>query len=101
MARAGGEWCGVQSTINAEVSLLLFNSPTTGSTLAIPFNPLNFDTVVLEKRVALRITESDKTFARKKINVMASDLERIADTLSELAAEINKTYLRRDECQNP
>jgi hypothetical protein len=84
----GADWCGVQDTIQPDVSLLLFNSRTTGSTLAVPFNPLSFNTGDLYPRVLKRLQESDATFSKRRVSVKYSDLERLHKTASKIAEEL-------------
>jgi len=56
----GGKWVGIQEIEEADYDLVLFNSPTTGSTLA-----LKSDNCTSEK-VAAHIAESDRRFSHAK-----------------------------------
>ncbi len=96
---AGGEFCGIQTAITAGDDLLLFNSPTTGSTLAVKFNPINFDDnpTALVTAIRKRLLESDKDFADRKIHVKASVLESIHDTLIAIASELQELYTKKEK----
>lgn len=54
--RGGGVFVGIQETEDATYNLVLFNSPTTGSTLAL--EDYNCD----PERIRIRIADSDAKF---------------------------------------
>jgi hypothetical protein len=58
-------WVGVQELEDSTTSLLLFNSPTTGSTLAVKFNPKNIHQDRLIAEMQQRRAFSDAEFAKK------------------------------------
>ena len=66
----GGEYVGLQQGIPPSPDLVLFNSPTTGSTLAIPLTDIvlvTFSDSEFSARVRDRIVASDATFANRKV----------------------------------
>ena len=85
---AGADWCGVQDTIALNESLLLFNSRETGSTLAVPFNPTDFEYSVVLDAVRKKLADSNAEFAKRRISVKVSTLERLRKTASELESEL-------------
>lgn len=89
----GGNWVGIQTTIDGP-PLILFSSPQTGSTLALYYSELWTD-LDLAKTVSERIKESDAEFADRKIKVKASTLTRFADTLSQVVTELNELITPR------
>lgn len=64
-AAGSGMYVGIQELADDTTSLLLFNSPTTHSTLAVKFNPKNIHQHQLEVAVSQRIVDSDAEFAKK------------------------------------
>lgn len=64
--RAGAEYVGIQELPDDTDTLLLFNSPATGSTLAVHFNPKNIHQDRLQQEVSVRMAESDALFAASK-----------------------------------
>ena len=98
VAEAGGIWCGVQEPLGSEQPpLLLFNSPDSGSTLAVPLNqnPQAPDWwITLEMAIRNRIAESDKTFADRRIYLKASKLHDISNRLMRLVEEVDALYLK-------
>ena len=96
-------WCGVQETIEPQVALLLFNSPTTGSTLAVKFNPTHFSFKDLVTAIKARREESDETFKERRISLKLSVLrgwmnKAILLGADEIATEINAVLNRRKQC---
>ena len=94
----GGEFVGIQQGLGPAPDLLLFNSPTTGSTLAIPITDLllvTFSDSEFSTRVREKIAESDKTFADRKVTVKASVLQDISKRLFELSEEIRNLQGRK------
>ena len=94
----GGEYVGLQQGIHPSPDLLLFNSPTTGSTLAIPITDLllvTFSDSEFSTAVRTKIAESDKTFADRKISVKESVLTAISNTLQQLRNEIDALTRRK------
>ena len=69
VADAGGEFVGIQENMFPEVPLLMFNSPTSKSTLAVRINPVCYNERDLKDAIRKRITESDAEFANRKITV--------------------------------
>ena len=93
VAEAGGEWCGVQETL--DTPLLMFTSPRTGRTLAVKLSHLaveSGDFSSLAETIRKRIAESDADFANRRVSVKASTLQRLSLQASMLAAEIDKVY---------
>lgn len=82
---AGGDWCGVQDAMFPELPMVLFNSPTTRSTLAVRFNPIDFDPRKLNEAIRTRIEASDALFADRTISIKASEMRKISTTLRDLA----------------
>ena len=95
VAEAGGVWCGVQEPLGSEQpSLLLFNSPDSGSTLAIPLDQNAVEWSDLVAAICKRIKESDATFADRRISVKASILSDISNRLMRLVEEVDALYLK-------
>ena len=93
---AGGEWCGIQDTmLNPGLALLLFHSPASGSTLAVRFNPADFDPSKIAEAVHKRLAESDRDFADRTVPVKVSSLQRISSTLASLSTEIKNMYEKK------
>ena len=90
VSKAGGEWCGIQESMIGDPPLLLFNSPKSDSTLAVKFNPIDFDPARLEVAIRKRLEESDKNFADHKITVKASLLEGMLANTNALVVELEK-----------
>ena len=91
VAEAGGEWCGVQETL--DTPLLMFTSPRTGSTLAVKLSHLTVesgDFSSLAETIRKRIAESDKDFADRKISVKRSVLEGLLANANALVVELEK-----------
>ena len=102
VTEAGGEWCGVQTTFDGSKPLLLFNSPNSGSTLAIVLDYADagmrtgaLDASKIVNDIRKRLEESDKDFANRKISVKASVLENIHDTLIAISAELEQILGRK------
>lgn len=95
VADAGGEWCGVQESLSDGPPLLMFTSPETCSTLAIPFDPLSFDGSKLYNTILAKIAESSRKFADRPITVKASVLKDLSNRLLQLSTEIDGLYLRK------
>lgn len=68
----GGVWLGVQETIEPP-ALVLFNSPTTGSTLAI------FEDVLSEDIVRKKIERSDRNFLAAPVRISRKNFERLIE----------------------
>lgn len=66
VSQAGGYWVGVQDLGSLAPSLLLFNSPTTGSTLAVKLIEQNFSEARLVAEMRQHIADSDALFAAAK-----------------------------------
>jgi hypothetical protein len=66
VSQAGGQWCGVQESVPPLPHLLMFNSPQTGSTLAIRINPTEINEAEIVTAIRTRIAASDKQFKEKK-----------------------------------
>lgn len=81
---AGADWCGIQETIPPLPSLLLFNSPKSGSTLAVRFYPSNFDSASIAAAVRRKMKESDKKFKVETIRVPVAALDELASSLLSL-----------------
>jgi hypothetical protein len=64
VCQAGGEWVGIQETVPPIPPLLLFNSPTTDSTLAVKLYP-EMKIAEVGEAVKKRIADSDKQFERR------------------------------------
>ena len=98
IAEAGGEWVGVQESMgDGQSAILLFNSPTTRSTLAVSLDrdPQADDWYPnLVASVRKRIKESDATFADRRISVKASILSDISNRLMRLVEEVDALYLK-------
>lgn len=62
VSQAGGKWCGLQESVPPLPSLLLFNSPTTDSTLAIHLDK-NLRPTDIVALIRKRIKDSDAKFA--------------------------------------
>jgi hypothetical protein len=91
----GADWCGIQETINPHQALLLFNSRKSNTTLAIKFDPVDFDYAYAKTAAASRLIESDNDFADRRISVKASTLDRIAKSASEVLAEVEELRRRK------
>lgn len=98
---AGGTWCGVQESIFPELPMLLFNSPKTGSTLAVRFDPTDFDTTQLMVAVREKLAESDRKFEDRTIPVKASVLQELCATFLKWQTEITDILARSEKCPNP
>ena len=92
---AGGDWCGVQDAMFPELPMVLFNSPTTRSTLAVRFNPIDFDPRKLNEAIRTRIEASDALFADRSISVKVATLQKLQTAISSLAAEVNEILGRK------
>lgn len=68
----GGVWLGVQETIEPP-ALVLFNSPTTGSTLAI------FEDALSEDIVRKKIERSDRNFLAAPVRISRKNFERLIE----------------------
>ena len=94
----GGEFVGIQQGIYPSPDLLLFNSPTTGSTLAIPLTDavlVTFSDSEFSTAVRAKIVESDATFADRKIWIKASTLTTLSNRLGQLKDEIDELARRK------
>ena len=87
VAEAGGEWCGIQEAMfpDGVLPMILFNSPATGSTLAVKFNPVAVDRDKLREEIRAKIEASDALFADRTISIKASEMRKISTTLRDLA----------------
>jgi len=93
----GGEFVGLQEGIPPSPAILLFNSPTTGSTLAIPITDLllTFSDSDFSTAVRTKIAESDAMFADRNVSVKASVLTAMSNTLQQLRNEIDALTRRK------
>ena len=91
--KGGGDWAGIQEGFPDQPALLLFNSPATGSTLAIAI-PTGWEYDALVRAVQTRIKESDATFADRRISVKAPILSDISNRLMRLVEEVDALYLK-------
>lgn len=100
----GGNWVGLQSALTHDSpNLIMFTSPTTGSTLAVPISTIalesdEFSDTELSAAVHKRIEESDLIFANRSVSVKASRLKEISDNLLKLSHELDDLYFRREKC---
>ena len=97
VAEAGGEWCGIQEAMfpDGVLPMILFNSPATGSTLAVKFNPVVVDRDKLREEIRAKIEASDALFADRSISVKVVTLQKLQTAISNLAAEVNELLARR------
>lgn len=95
--RAEADWCGIQDTIEPSRALLLFTSRTTGSTLAVPFNPMSFFADEVLEAVTKRLAASDAQFADRTVPVKLSVLQKAVTTLSALSQELEQLYPSKKE----
>ena len=95
VADAGGVWCGVQESIYPDLPMVMFNSPTTRSTLCVRFNPIDFDSQKLSEEIRTRIEASDAMFIERSISVKVATLQKLQTAISNLAAEVNELLARR------
>jgi len=79
----------------------MFTSPQTGSTLAIPFDPLDFDDSELYNQVIAKLAESNQKFSDRPISIKASVLKDLSNRLMQLATEISDLYSRSEKCPSP
>jgi hypothetical protein len=79
----GGTWVGLQDTLNEDEPLVLFNSPTSKSTLALPLSLLSSD------NIRGKIAGSDADFEKRTIPVRRSTLRNFSDRLEKLSTEIS------------
>lgn len=70
VALAGGQWVGVQNLGSLAPPLLLFNSPATGSTLAVKIPTEKFYDSDLVRDIRAHIGASDALFAAAKKGMM-------------------------------
>lgn len=75
----GGTWIGIQETIEPP-ALVLFQSPTTGSTLAL------FEDLLTAERVHAKITRSDKAFASAPVKISRVNYDKILEHVREITA---------------
>ena len=98
VTEAGGEFVGVQESMAiGQSAILLFNSPTTRSTLAVSLEGYLCDAnwrPALVAAIQKRIAESDKTFADRRVSVKQSLLAGISNRLMRLVEEIDTLYLK-------
>ena len=92
---AGAEWCGIQEAMSPELPMVLFNSPKTGSTLAVRFNPDSVDSAQLAAAIRAKIEASDAMFIERSISVKVATLQKLQTAISNLAAEVNELLARR------
>lgn len=90
----GGQWLGIQEIIEGD-PLVMFNSPTTGSTLAVPFNPATFTDADFSTAVHKRIADSDKKFAEAKVTVPRALLLEAADVLEKVSGALRQGAKRK------
>jgi hypothetical protein len=81
VAAGGGIWVGLQDTMNEDEPLVLFNSPTSKSTLALPLSLLSVD------NVRGKIQGSDMDFQKRPVKVP----RRVLVHLMESAEAISNT----------
>jgi hypothetical protein len=87
----GGQWVGVQECVPPMSALVLFNSPTTQSTLAIHANQLTSETV------HAKIVASDAAFGKSKnITVPRATLQVFVADLKEAVASIESLLGRKE-----
>ena len=83
MEAGGGAWVGLQDTfIEGREPMVLFNSPTSKSTLALPMSLLTPD------NVRGKIQGSDADFEKRTIPVRRSTLRNFSDRLADMSIEI-------------
>jgi hypothetical protein len=79
----GGQWVGLQDTFELlSEPLVLFNSPTSKSTLALPVSLCTAD------NVRGKIHGSDDDFQKRPVKVSRSELEKLRDSAHDLANDI-------------
>ena len=83
VTEGGGIWVGLQDTfIAGDEPLVLFNSPTSKSTLALPAR------LCTVANVRGKVHGSDADFQKRKISVPRSTLRNMSDSLHQLTTEI-------------
>ena len=81
----GGQWVGMQDTfVPGQEPLVLFNSPTSKTTLALPVSLCTAD------NVHGKIHGSDADFQNHLVRVPRRVLQRIADKLEVMLDEVNQ-----------
>ena len=78
----GGKWVGIQEVVPPGPDLVLFNSETTQTTLALPVNECTAE------RVREKIIASDQAFLNRRISVKRSVLVHLSDKLADMRDEI-------------
>ncbi len=87
----GGQWVGVQECVPPLTALVLFNSPTTQSTLALPADQLTSATV------HAKIVASDAQFGKsEKVKIPRATLQVCVSDLKEVVAKF-ESFLGRKE----
>jgi hypothetical protein len=74
VSQAGAQWVGIQETVPPEPHVLLFNSPATGSTLAIHLEPDMAPREIIEA-IQKRLAASNQEFLKGKKNVTTRKTE--------------------------
>jgi hypothetical protein len=86
----GGTWVGLQDTFIADrESLVLFNAPTSKTTLALGI------TVCTVDNVRGKIADAEASFQNKPIAIPRKILQNFAERLNVLAAEISEFTERK------
>jgi len=85
VSAGGGQWVGLQDTfLPGREPLVLFNSPTSKTTLALPVNLLT------EDNVRGKIAGSNDAFMKRPVLVPRVQLQRFADKLEVMYKEVNQ-----------
>ena len=85
VSAGGGQWVGLQGTFLPDREpLVLFNSPTSKTTLALPVNLLT------EDNVRGKIAGSNDAFMKRPVLVPRVQLQRFADKLEAMYKEVNQ-----------
>ena len=83
VSEGGGIWVGQQDTFMPDREpLVLFNSPTSKTTLALPVSLLTVD------NVRGKIQGSDADFRQRTVKVRRSELENLLESAQNLANDI-------------
>jgi hypothetical protein len=90
VAQGGGQWVGLQDTFLPDREpLVLFNSPTSKTTLALPVGLMTVD------NVRGKIQGADAEFRKRPVKVERRKLESLLESAQNLANDI--TILLRGE----
>jgi hypothetical protein len=79
VTEGGGTWVGLQDTLNEDEPLVLFNSPTSKSTLALPLSLTTAD------NVRGKIHGSDADFNARPVRVNRAKLENLMQRAKDVA----------------